>query len=323
MYRQPPGESGQGPRFESQAEHFDRRAGLPAAASARVARAVAKHLPEQGILLEIGAGTGDLGRHLVAGAPGMSMQRPYFGLDVSPAMLRVFARRIRETGVGFGEDDRNASNRRARGQAPFALVVADADAPWPVADASVGLVLASRVAHLLDADHLVAEMARSAGPAGTVLLLGRVRRPADSVRSRLRRELHRLLEARGVQVRGGKDARERLYRRLETGGADPGPIATAAAWQTTESPEEALAAWSSKPGLAGASLRADLQREILERLARRAETLFESSTKRRRIRETYELRAFTFPSSRSRRQRATRAAAGGAARALRPTREMP
>jgi ubiquinone/menaquinone biosynthesis C-methylase UbiE len=91
---------------------------------ADAARAVAGALLEMvsarpgDVVLEIGAGAGDIGQHF-ASAVG------YVGMDSSPAMLGVFRSKLSD----------------AR------LVLGDAERDWPVRDGTVTAVLASRVAH--------------------------------------------------------------------------------------------------------------------------------------------------------------------------------
>ena len=115
-------------RFEAQAPGFDGRAGLPADAARAVARAVleiAAPGPDD-LLVELGAGTGEIGQHLIESVR-------YLGIERSMAMLELFRGKL------AGADDVRVRLSRT-----------DANRTWPVGDGSAAVVFASRVAHLLD-----------------------------------------------------------------------------------------------------------------------------------------------------------------------------
>jgi SAM-dependent methyltransferase len=213
-------------RFESQADTFDRRKGLSPAVAADVAREV---LDSAGagtgdLVVELGAGTGEIGCHIPPFAR-------YVGIDGSSAMLDAF-----------------------RARAPEAtLVHADADDDWPVRSSSATAVFASRAAHLLDVEHLVAEVGRVCRPGGT-FLLGRVQRDPEAVRSRLRHERRRLLG----KGRSGEQASEHVLDRLAAAGARRLTTRVVASWPTRVSPAQVLAGWDSE----GERLRAWAEREF-------------------------------------------------------------
>src|SRR5262249_44260825 len=96
--------------YDPQANSFDRRAGLPPEACEAIALEVVRiaSLGATDTLLEIGAGTGQIGQALCA--------KPlrYLGIDASPMMLAKFGERCRRHGVC----------------AP--VIVADARRGWPV-----------------------------------------------------------------------------------------------------------------------------------------------------------------------------------------------
>ncbi len=268
-------------RFEGQADGFDRRAGLPPEAAARVARAVAEvarpFLEERsdapgspGLLLEIGAGTGVVGADLAGLVP------RYLGMDLSGAMLWRFRDKLSGSAPGRDPD---------RDRPRALLVRADADAGWPLPSAlppggpdrpgarrvgertvRVGAFFLSRSAHLLASEHLTAEILRVADPRGAVLVLGAVRREPGSVRSRMRHTMRHLLSERGIEGRSRERSHERLAVLVETGGGRRETPRATAVWDRTERPAEALAAWRGKPGLAGRQVSPALQEEVLERL---------------------------------------------------------
>jgi SAM-dependent methyltransferase len=261
--------------FDHQAASFAERAGLPpqeaAAVAAAVGGIVAGAADGGGVLLEVGAGSGEIGAGLAA-APDL----PYLGLDLSLPMLVRFRARLRPAVAGR-------------------LVRADAGAGWPLPAGRVGAVFLSRAAHLLDGDHLAAEVRRTAHPGGAWLLLGRVRREPESVRATLRREMRRLLAAAGVAGRSGEQAHDRLLAALTAVGARPLPPRVVASWQVAERPAAALAAWRGKGGLAGVALPAAVQEEVLGRLEAWARRRWDDLDAPHEATERYELSGVRLP----------------------------
>lgn len=224
--------------FDAQAAEFDRRAGL----AEETARAVAAAVVEVSgagrgeLLVEIGAGTGLVGRWL--------LEQPvrYLGLDVSRPMLEVFRRRL---------------------PAGAPLAQADAARPWPLPDGAARAVFGSRALHLLPEEHVVGELLRVGG-AGAACVVGWVERPPESVKGRLAREMRRRLRERGYAPRsaGGR----RFLEALRARGARELPRTVAAAWPAFHSPRRALADWRSKDGLGGIVLPPGVQEEVLREL---------------------------------------------------------
>lgn len=191
-------------------------------------------------MLEVGAGTGEIGVELARRAG------TYVGMDSSAAMLEVFRRRL---------------GREHRGT----LVEGDANARWPVADRSVDIVFGSRVLHLLRADHVASELFRVARGAGVVLLAGRVERDRAGVRARMRRRMRELAGAAGPP-RDGRRAIMRLLDECVSRGArllEPVSVLT---WTVEESPRVSLEAWASKSGLAGMDVSDEDKTAILVEL---------------------------------------------------------
>lgn len=224
--------------FDAQAAEFDLRAGLSAetgraAAAAVVALAAAR---PGDLLLEVGAGTGLVGRWL--------LEQPvrYLGLDVSRPMLEVFRRRL---------------------SAGAPLAQADAALPWPLPDGAARAVFGSRALHLLSVEHVVAELHR-VGAAGAACVVGRVERPPESIKARLAREMRRRLRARGFAPRsaGGRPLLDACLAR----GAHELPRTVVARWPAAHSPRRALADWRRKEGLGGIVLPPGLQEEVLREL---------------------------------------------------------
>src|SRR5262245_53422400 len=107
------GERGRRMSFDEQASSFDDRAGLPDSVAQDVAAAVLSigGLGPADTLVEVGAGSGEIGCHFVRSVS-------YVGFDVSDGMLTAFRDRL------------HAKSHTAR------LAVADGDETWPVADGS-------------------------------------------------------------------------------------------------------------------------------------------------------------------------------------------
>lgn len=257
--------------FDGQATRFDGRTGLGEEASRAIAeRAIALGAVEPGErVLEIGAGTGQIGRHLAA--------HPvrYLGLDVSAGMLAV---------------------HRGRLASPRAwLLGADADRRWPVADGSVRLCFGSRALHLLSPGHLADELLRTASPRGATLVVGRVRREPESVRRRMAEEMRRRLRQHGFASRGGGEGRRALADACAARGAAPLPTVEAARWRVTATPRASLESWRSLVGLGGAIVPAEIKQQILSTLADWAEQTLGGLDRRHESEETYELEGMRLP----------------------------
>jgi SAM-dependent methyltransferase len=254
--------------FDAQAGGFDRRAGLPAVAVERIARALREVCPA-GLLLDLGAGTGEIG------AAWMAAGGRYAGLDLSLGMLGVFHGR---TGRAV-------------------LLQADADRPWPLRSGIARTVFASRAAHLFTPQRLVTETLRVAHPEGAVFVLGRVRREGESLRATLRRQMRHLLAGHGIAGRGGEEARSALFAAFAAAGGVPLPPRTAVSWPVAERVADSLASWRSKPGLAGTAVDPAVKRDVLERLAAWAEQTWGTLDFTREAAESYELAAVRLPAS--------------------------
>ncbi|HLM66759.1 MAG TPA: methyltransferase domain-containing protein, partial [Longimicrobium sp.] len=164
--------------YDDQATRFDDRAGVPADAAEAVARELSAlvGLAEGWTLLDVGCGTGSLS------LPLLRLPIRYTGFDRSAAMLEVFRERAEAAGLAAE------------------LHVADGNARWPAEDAGVDVVFSARALHHLHPAHVAAEARRVIRPGGW-LATGRVRRPPDSPKSVLRRQMRRMLQAEGFAGR--------------------------------------------------------------------------------------------------------------------------
>ncbi len=253
--------------FDSQAEAFDRRAGLSEAVCQEIARKVLEiaAVGPRELVIEIGAGTGQIGQWLGESAR-------YIGFDLSSGMLKEFAPRM------------------AASAADCVLVQADANQTWPLADGVARAIFGSRVLHLLDAEHVAAEAMRIALPASATLLIGRVERQADSVRARMAREMNERLRRRGLEPRRGEQRDRRLIEACSRRGAHPLPDVAVATWQTASSPRQSLASWRSLEKLGGQPLAPALRDEVLAELEAWAVDTFGSLDEPVQSEETYVLK---------------------------------
>lgn len=236
----PGGAGGEPERFDAQARGFDRRAGLPADAASAVARAVLE-ISDAGpddLLVELGAGTGEIGQHLIESIR-------YVGIDRSGAMLELARERL------AGADD-----------ARVRLSHTDANAPWPVGEESAAVVFASRVGHLLDAEHLLAELQRVCRPGGN-FLVGRVIRDPDGLKSRLRRQRGALLRQRGVAPRDAEEASKRAFGELVARGAVRVEARSVTTWTASASAREILDGWGVVGAMGGKQLGAAIRARVL------------------------------------------------------------
>jgi SAM-dependent methyltransferase len=235
--------------YEDQAAGFDKRAAIPVEAAESVAAAIAEiaGLRQGDRLLEMGAGTGMLGLPLIA--------RPirYIGFDRSPAVLAVFREKVEEA--------------RLRAE----LLVADGNGRWPAEDGSVAAVFSARAIHHVGVDHAAAESGRVLRPEGGWLILGRVRRPSDSVQPTLRRQMRKLLEEEGYSGRNHDVHAEALFSALEAMGGKRAEPRVAARWMRRHAPLDSITAWQGKEGLAGYDIPEEVKERVLSRLRAWAE----------------------------------------------------
>lgn len=233
-------------RFDALAEGFDRRAGLEAAAAAGVAAGVLELVgPVAGghCALELGAGTGEIGLELAG------LAERYVGVDASAPMLGVFRSKVE----GHPELRRR----------PL-LVQADADGDWPVRSGSVSVVFASRVAHLLEAGHVVAESRRVCRRGGC-FVVGRVER--TGVKQILRQEREAIAARRGLgSGRSGTRRTRTLFDAFVAAGAEPLPARTVASWTATTSAREVIAGWEAMPSMGGQDVDPFTRAAVLDEL---------------------------------------------------------
>jgi hypothetical protein len=174
-------------------------------------------------------------------------------------MLDRFRQRLRSDGVATSNIE---------------IVQADAEMTWPAADRAVRVAFGSRVLHLLSPEHVVRETLRIASPQGVTLLIGRVGRDGESVRSRMRERMRTFLAAEGIEGKSNTQvARHLIERCVGQGGTLIGP-SRVARWRVSRSPEQSIDSWANKPGVAGIEVAEEIKRRVLARLRAWAEQEF-------------------------------------------------
>lgn len=194
---------------------------------------------EDDLVLELGAGTGEIGAHL-AHCP-----LRYVGLDDAPAMLAIFAGKV------------------APGTPQ--LLVADCNAAWPLPDGIARVIFASRVIHLLHPEHVVREASRVC-QAGGSLMLGRVSRDPESPKERLRLQRQHLLRAAGLQPRQGESGARQVIERLVQAGWVGQRRLPVAEWTSDVSASEILAGWETLSRMGSIDVESGTREEILHAL---------------------------------------------------------
>lgn len=228
--------------YDNQADVFEARAGLPDEVARQVAATVHRwgEVGPDGLLVEIGAGTGVIGRWL-APLPGR-----YLGIDSSLAMLGRFLPRLPTGGA--------------------ALALADADRPWPMPSDSASVIFGSRVLHLLDPAHALAEACRVAHPAGALLLCGRVEHDRRSPRTRTRARLRELLTEHGLRPEPTGGRPTRLFTLAQARGAEPLTPRVAGVWPEAVTATLVIDWWRGKTSIGGVNPTPEVAERILATL---------------------------------------------------------
>ena len=253
--------------FDSQAAAYDQRAGFSPEVSHAIAQAAVAigQMRPRDLIVEIGAGTGQIGRWFA--------QSPwrYIGFDLSRGMLEVF-------------QQHPVSDTASR-----LLVSADGTLSWPLADATASLIFSSRALHLLPLTHVVTESFRIARHSDSVLITGRVQRQQTSVTARMQREMQQRMRHHGFPAREGNRHHQRLCDALCQRGARMLEPVVAARWTVKRTPWQSIEAWQSKPGLGGADPPREVKDAILRELQEWAKATFANLHQPIASEETYVL----------------------------------
>jgi len=252
--------------FDGQARDFDQRAGLPAESCHQIAAAVLEigEVGASDVIVEVGAGTGQIGVQLAA-------SRRYVGFDLSVEMLRRFRAKLHSPPTAH------------------VLVRADANHSWPVASRSARAIFGSRALHLLDRDHVAEEAFRVAMPAGATLIPGRVERDPWSVRARMAKKMRSLLRVRGLEPRGDRQHHLIVDACVRRGAVPLQPV-TAAVWVVAVSARQSLEAWQRLSGLGGIEVPDAIRRAVVTELTEWAANSFGGLDRPLESQEAYVLR---------------------------------
>jgi SAM-dependent methyltransferase len=256
--------------FDAQAARYDARAGLPPTAGAAVARAIVDRagLGAGDLVVELGAGTGEIGVHLAR------LPVRYLGLDASSAMLAEF--RV-----------------KAVASAPT-LVVADGNARWPLPDGAAAVVFASRAVHLLDPGHVAAETRRVCGRGG-YLVLGRVLREPDGLKERLRRRRLDLLVDAGLAPRQGEAGTRRVVALCEAAGAASLGRQVVAEWTGAATPAAIIAGWEGQTRMGSVAIDPATRARVLDAIRAWAQLALGDLDRPEAFRERYAIDIVRLP----------------------------
>ena len=196
--------------FDAAAPRFDRHRalpeGVPQAVRAAVLAAAAVPSPR---LLDLGAGTGRIGRAFVAAGD------DYVGIDLSLGMLHEFAGHVAQ---------------------PPPLAQADGER-LPFGDATFDAVLLIQVFGGMHGWRRVLAETRRVLRSRGVLLIGRVVAPADGLDARLKQRLLEVCTARGVAIKR-QNVREDVERSLADNATRR--TVTVATWSAERTPRRYL-----------------------------------------------------------------------------------
>ncbi len=254
------------PSFDEQANNYDARTGLPAAvcrATVEAAIALAQ-ADQEDLAVEVGAGTGQIGEAFVRSG------LRYVGCDISKPMLEVFQRRLSPPAHDF------------------LLVRSDAGQDWPVARETARIIFSARAIHLLSSEHIVQEVWRVAQHGG-VFLIGRVERPIDSLKARLREHMRRRMRELGLAPRDAGEHLRRLLGALRGRGAGSIEPLTVATWISGGRPIDVINSWTAKSGLGGVDTPLSIKNKILDDVKSWAEDKFGGLDKSFRWKECFTL----------------------------------
>jgi ubiquinone/menaquinone biosynthesis C-methylase UbiE len=267
------------PSFDSQANTYDQRVGLPEEVCRQIAQTVfslavevfsATSLQPDDLVVEIGAGTGLISQWLV------KLPIRYMGFDISTKMLAVCRSRLSPT------------------QNNWTLLEADGNKQWPVANASARVIFSSRAIHHLSVAHVVNELLRVKRPDGTVLMLGRIQHQKHSLREQIRKQMQQQMRNQGLLGRQGEQNQRQLMELCsQCGGREIEPV-TVAQWKVTSTPQECIENWRKKPGLGGISLAEEIKQQILNDLQIWAKSTFSQLDRAIESEQTYILQGIYF-----------------------------
>lgn len=237
------------PDFDALASTFDRHRSWPAGVPEAIRAAVWRVAGGPRAVLDLGAGTGRVGRAFVEEGD------RYIGVDSSLEMLRRF----------------RLQAGQSNGRAPVLVQALGEQLPFP--DASVDVVLLMHVLSSAGNWRGLLEEARRIARPGGVLIVGQTSGPESGVDARMKGHVAEILRDLSQAADPPKGRREKAIEWLEVAAAHYRRV-IAASWHSERSPRMFLE--RHRTGHRFAALPATVQEEVLGRLGAWAESAFGS-----------------------------------------------
>ena len=254
--------------YDTTASTFERHRSLPAYVVESIRSAIwsAARLPARARVLDVGAGTGRIGKAFLAAGDF------YIGVDSSLAMLQEFSVKPE-----FRESKTSLLAQAEGRQLPFQ-------------NASFDLVLLMQVLSAGNWRPLLDECRRVLRTGG-IIAVGHTKSPESGVDAQLKRQLVAILEAMQVPWHAPRESRRQALAWLESSSVRH-CHREAAVWKVTTSAEEFLS--RHRTGARFAALPLAVQEEALARLRAWAETNFGSVSSSFEEQHSFELGIFQF-----------------------------
>jgi ubiquinone/menaquinone biosynthesis C-methylase UbiE len=254
--------------YDATASSFERYRSFPSyvVESIRSAIWTAARLPERARVLDLGAGTGRIGKAFLAAGDF------YVGVDSSHAMLQEFSAKPE-----FRESKSCLLAQAEGRQLPFQ-------------NASFDLVLLMQVLNAANWRPMLDECRRVLRPGG-IIAVGHKRSPESGIDAQLKRQLAAILEEMQVPWHQPRESRRQALAWLESASVRHW-FCEAASWKVTTSAEEFLS--RHRTGARFGTLPLSIQEETLGRLRAWAKTNFGSVSATFEEQHSFELGSFEF-----------------------------
>lgn len=248
--------------FDVTAPSFDQYRALPRGVPEAIRNAVLQNPVQPLRVLDLGAGTGRIGKAFVDGS------NLYVGIDSSFAMLREYL-----------------------AHSPTACLLQSDGARLPFADGAFDVVMLMQVLNgAQDWQNLLLEVRRVLHPHG-VVVVGHTVTPASGVDAQLKKRLSEILKEIGVAWHEPQKARRQSLAWLESSAASSNHV-RAAFWTVERTPREFFV--RHKNGARFAALPAAIQQEALQKLSTWAEATFSALDTAYTEEHSFELEIFEF-----------------------------
>jgi ubiquinone/menaquinone biosynthesis C-methylase UbiE len=255
--------------YDTTAASFERYRALPSSLVEAIRSAIwsVARLPERARVLDVGAGTGRIGKAFLAAGDF------YVGVDSSHAMLQEFS-----TKPEFRES-KSCLLAQAEGR------------HLPFQNASFDLVLLMQVLSAAGNWREMLDECRRVLRPGGIIAVGHRRSPDSGVDAQLKRQLVAILEEMQVPWHQPRESRRQALAWLESASVRHW-YRDAASWKVTTSAEEFLS--RHRTGARFAALPLSVQQEALAKLRAWAETTFGSVNASFEEQHSFELSIFEF-----------------------------